>query len=90
MTTPQPCSLSGSCSKTADPIEARRWYERAAANDHAGAMFNLGFLLKDSGPRRGQALVAAGSGSGQRQRVLPVTGMYGISAGIRATFSLSG
>ena len=38
----------GALLKDDDPVEARRWYERAAAHDHVGAMFGLGVLLNDS------------------------------------------
>ncbi len=33
-----------------DPAEARRWYERAAEHDHAGAMYNLRVLVSEDDP----------------------------------------
>ncbi len=34
-----------------DPFEALKWYERAAENGHASAMFNIGVLYCKNGPR---------------------------------------
>jgi trypsin-like peptidase/Sel1 repeat-containing protein len=36
--------------KDSDPVEARRWYERAADHEHTDAMYNLGVLLEDDDP----------------------------------------